>query len=589
MTIKSKAFKFLLGIAVVLGVAIFASSASAYDFGTATLRVGSRGADVMEVQRVVGANPVDGIFGPMTMAAVKAWQANNGLEADGVVGNYTKAAMNAVSGVVAPSSGCQAGWIVNPFTNQPCGTTTPTTPSTPSTPSTTLKGEEAQLYISVVEEDDINEEGTDQHAFTIEIEADKNDGDAKIERMDITLNPEKTGSPVTTYRSIEKVALEVDGDVIAELDTDSRSDWRTGNVLRFSNLDLVVKSGDVVEIEVMLDVTDKLDSVELDAVSVRYVDGTGVVETEDETKIGAEVKVKTPDSVDMRITKNSSSPKDSILDVSSSRSNDKLYIADVEVKEGAGTLEDVVVEVEFVGAVDIDDIKSLVSRFALNVDGKQVDTISSSALTLKAGEADIVEMTFDADEFDFEEDDEFEIEVLASFRAYDADGTARAIDTVQVKSVLLKGYDDLTDGTFNESGTFTAPLFTITEGDITVDIDDSTVAVGAPLGNGTTGEISFEVTVKNETGAPLAAMTTGTTWKFDVKGYSDVTTKSVAFEEGDALTDNSGTGGSTADLADGDETTFKVVLQYTQKVTNQSFTIEVKEIDGNSIGYVWKD
>ncbi|HPI82744.1 MAG TPA: peptidoglycan-binding domain-containing protein, partial [Candidatus Paceibacterota bacterium] len=92
MTIKSKAFKFLLGIALVVGLGLVAfSSAQAYDFGTATLRVGSRGADVMEVQKVVGANPVDGIFGPMTMAAVKAWQANNGLVADGVVGNATKA------------------------------------------------------------------------------------------------------------------------------------------------------------------------------------------------------------------------------------------------------------------------------------------------------------------------------------------------------------------------------------------------------------------------------------------------------------------------------------------------------------------
>jgi hypothetical protein len=542
----------------------------------------------MEVQKLVGVT-ADGAFGPMTEAAVKAWQANVGLYADGIFGPASRAKAYELAGstgtVVTPVAGCQAGWIVNPFTNQPCGTTTPTTPSTPST---TLKGEEAQLYISVVEEDDINEEGTDQHAFTIEIEADKNDGDAKIERMDITLNPEKTGSPVTTYRSIEKVALEVDGDVIAELDTDSRSDWRTGNVLRFSNLDLVVKSGDVVEIEVMLDVTDKLDSVELDKVDVRYVDGTGAVGTEDETGIGAKVGVNTPDSVDMRITKNSSSPKDSILDVSSSRSNDKLYIADVEVKEGAGTLEDVVVQVEFVGANDIDDVKSLVSRFALNVDGKQVDTVNSSAISAFDSGV-IVEMTFDADEFDFEEDDEFEIEVLASFRAYDANSAGKTITTVQVKSVLLEGYDDLTDGTFSESGTFTAPLFTITEGDITVDIDDSTVAVGAPLGTGTDGQISFEVTVKNETGAPLADMTTGGTWEFDVKGYSDITITSVAFEEGDALTDADVGADGSDDLADGDETTFKVVLKYTQKVTNQSFTIEVKKIDGNSIGYVWKD
>ena len=69
MTIKSKAFKFLLGIAVVIGVAVAASFASAADFGTATLRVGSRGAAVMEVQKLVGVT-ADGAYRPRMEASV---------------------------------------------------------------------------------------------------------------------------------------------------------------------------------------------------------------------------------------------------------------------------------------------------------------------------------------------------------------------------------------------------------------------------------------------------------------------------------------------------------------------------------------
>jgi len=52
------------------------------------LRVGSRGADVVEVQRVVGVG-ADGIFGAVTERAVRAWQRAHRLVADGVVGPRT--------------------------------------------------------------------------------------------------------------------------------------------------------------------------------------------------------------------------------------------------------------------------------------------------------------------------------------------------------------------------------------------------------------------------------------------------------------------------------------------------------------------
>ena len=54
---------------------------------------GSTGTAVKEVQRLIGVNPADGIFGPGTEAAVKAWQTKNGLTADGIVGPATKAKM----------------------------------------------------------------------------------------------------------------------------------------------------------------------------------------------------------------------------------------------------------------------------------------------------------------------------------------------------------------------------------------------------------------------------------------------------------------------------------------------------------------
>lgn len=52
---------------------------------SSVLREGSRGAEVVAWQKVVGAKP-DGIFGPGTARLTRLWQADRGLVADGIVG-----------------------------------------------------------------------------------------------------------------------------------------------------------------------------------------------------------------------------------------------------------------------------------------------------------------------------------------------------------------------------------------------------------------------------------------------------------------------------------------------------------------------
>jgi len=71
--------------------------------GRPTLRQGSRGPDVVDLQRRLNelgfnAGSADGDFGPKTLAAVKAFQQSRGLAADGVVGPKTWGAL----GVTAP-------------------------------------------------------------------------------------------------------------------------------------------------------------------------------------------------------------------------------------------------------------------------------------------------------------------------------------------------------------------------------------------------------------------------------------------------------------------------------------------------------
>jgi hypothetical protein len=69
-----------------------------YNLGTVTLKNGSKGAAVMELQRLLNqvlslGLVVDGKLGPKTIAVIKTWQKNHNLVADGLVGKLTKAAM----------------------------------------------------------------------------------------------------------------------------------------------------------------------------------------------------------------------------------------------------------------------------------------------------------------------------------------------------------------------------------------------------------------------------------------------------------------------------------------------------------------
>ena len=56
---------------------------------TSTLRLGSRGAAVVALQKTLGGLTADGVFGAMTDAKVKAFQRSKDLTADGVVGRQT--------------------------------------------------------------------------------------------------------------------------------------------------------------------------------------------------------------------------------------------------------------------------------------------------------------------------------------------------------------------------------------------------------------------------------------------------------------------------------------------------------------------
>jgi len=102
----------------------------------ATLKSGSSGPDVQDLQRRLqdlgfDPNGVDGNFGPGTKAAVIAFQQSKGLQADGVVGPATMAALQAMTDAAAPAAGgaeAEAGATSGGATDAGATSATPTAP-----------------------------------------------------------------------------------------------------------------------------------------------------------------------------------------------------------------------------------------------------------------------------------------------------------------------------------------------------------------------------------------------------------------------------------------------------------------------------
>ncbi|MFJ9391755.1 peptidoglycan-binding protein [Nocardioides sp. NPDC101246] len=88
----------------VVGVSVAtAPEAQAASCSTKTVKLGSKGTCVKELQRRLGGLSVDGNFGKGTRNRVRAFQADTGLAADGVAGKKTWAKLNRY--------GTAVGWV----------------------------------------------------------------------------------------------------------------------------------------------------------------------------------------------------------------------------------------------------------------------------------------------------------------------------------------------------------------------------------------------------------------------------------------------------------------------------------------------
>lgn len=293
--------KFKISVAAfVFAFALVASSTSAAYMHSTTLKQGSRGTQVMELQKALNATSfvvaTSGVgskgmessyFGPATKKAVVAFQAANGLVADGIVGAGTGAKLASVTSTTTTTTttvaGCAPGAMFSATTGASCAGSTTTTTTT-----TGLTGSNGNISSSTLLSSVDNQVGEGQamkKVVGVEIKADAG-SDLNISALKVTLVNSLSGSKrLNRYAKTVSVwanDVKVGSSSVEDFTEDANVYTKT---ISLSNA--VVKADQKVKFYVTIDAVDNIDSGDISnnsftatIVSARYSDASGAILTE---------------------------------------------------------------------------------------------------------------------------------------------------------------------------------------------------------------------------------------------------------------------------------------------------------------------
>jgi hypothetical protein len=436
---------------------------------TRNLSQGSTGDDVMKLQQFLNADAETRVaaegagsvgaetmyYGPATAAAVSKMQVKYRAEV------LTPSGLVNPTGFFGPASRAKA--------NAACAT--PSTPTDPTDPvdededtdgPVTLSGEADLVSVEMKDADDTTIEEGDTDVVIGVLEVEFENGDAEITRIDVRLDG---GTP---WQAFDSLSLWVDGDMVAEVDAGSRSDYlsSTNGSLRFTGLDIVAMEDEVLEIAIgasikstVRNLSTENDEWDLAVDAIRYVDADGVTTTE--TSGGSVIDTRfTSDNLaeftieaegtndDAEIKRNSSDPEATTLKVesNSSRSDEfTMFVFNIDVDEDSADTE---LDMAY-ATVTLSSITSgksfgqIVDTVKLTVDGQtvtgKVKTGDTSTTTVSSVS---VVYEFDFKGLELDADDVYEASVALTFKGQN--NGANYADGVQVAASVVGSDWELT-------------------------------------------------------------------------------------------------------------------------------------------------
>lgn len=482
-----------------------ATSSAAKCTFTGSLTIGSTGAEVKCLQDYLtptyftNAGGSTGTFGPITAAAVSAWQAANGI--------------SPAAGYFGPVSQAKYAALVAAAPADDSTDDSSTDDSSTDDTSSDLSGEASLADVTMDSaSDDSIEEGSEDAELgvaTIEFQ----DGDAMITRLDVSIDTAIANTDA--WDAFEEVSLVVDGDVVATMDASDKDEYlsETDGTLRFSGLEIVAMEDEEVEISIIgtivsLDSTEE-GTYEVSVDSLRFVDADDVTDT---VTAQAGTDLDTPVSFtigaagadDELIVKTSTQdPDGTTLEVKDDAKSDwyNVFTFDLDTDDSVNDIEltTVVVTVNTTGA----GFSTLVDDAELDIDGVTVDnyTVVLSTTTI-AGDTAVLSFDVDGD-VTIDAGDRVAAELSLKFKslapANEGATVAAKVTSVNANDIVAEGAETLTDT--QTSGAATGDAHTLRTAGVNVEAG----AISAVVTNGdqagddyATYKIELDVTAFNQ-------------------------------------------------------------------------------------------
>jgi peptidoglycan hydrolase-like protein with peptidoglycan-binding domain len=589
----------------------------------------------MEVQKLVGVTP-DGAYGPLTKAAVEAWQANNGLvPVDGIFGAMSRAKAYELAGstgtfpagctsnegfssttglscavvVGTLPAGCTSTVGFSPTTGQSCSVVT-TLPagctstvgysSTTgakcdggSTPRTTgpLTGAEGDITVSSFTsgtETTIGE-GKSEKVLGVKVEAD-NGSDVSLSTMKVVIDGWDDGADdkgsSRLERHIDGVDIYMGSTKVGSADVEdfSKNSGVYSTSVSLSNA--IVRKGQSEKFYVSVTAASSIDSEnedntwDVDVTSIRFQDAMGVVMTVAEDGSTFKVLDATIDfesataNDEISITSSSNNPEATTLKVSDSGTSDEYLVFAFKLKADKDSSDLNVLEVPIKIETGIAGVENVISDIYLKVGSKTYDDFD-----VKDGDKDEAVYTFTIDEGDLTLDsgETVEVKVYVEFMKEGLPSTYTTGETVQFTLISSDLEVENTDGdSVDTSG------FSDKEGNEMILSTSSTVVTNVTTGStidrdGKVATYTFKFTVEADGADVILSDATIA----ETVSQSVVPSFSIKKDSGTAT----GTLGETYTVADGDTASFTVTytVDPAGPATTGTYYVTIDTIAGISV------
>jgi len=451
---------------------------------TRDLTIGATGADVVTLQDtliannflVIPAGVSKGYFGTLTQSAVAQWQMSLGVTpAVGYFGNLTRGAI---------ASSCTTTVVDNGGSDDSDSDDS----DNGSSNSSTLGSGEASLE-SFELNDDEDEVAEGESEVVAVAEFDVEDGDVKIERLDLTFatNTNEENEP---WDAFEEIALWVNGDRMVSEDVSDEDDWIDEDgpyVFRFSGLDYVVMDGDTAEISIQITAADSVDGADDTGAEwtiyingngtsdggIRVIDGEGIyqyigdIDEEVTFDIVAEGE---GDDLEVKTSNDEIDENTIILDDDDDTDAPIFaFVLSADDSDNDIEIDEIKIDVEISSTTG--SIEDLVNDFWIEIDGEKIDAENYN------DDISTTTLTFDVDgDVTIDAEDEVEVVLYVDFKEMESDSDYQGVTIVASldgEDVEAEGRDEIK--TSDVDGSAEGEEQTLRSQGIDVELVDSSV------------------------------------------------------------------------------------------------------------------